>query len=253
MTGHETPSVEPTGTPDTPTAAAPAAPPARAVRSMPALLGAGAVVVAVMAAVLLFGVARPPALPSIADAPAVTAPGRAVWTEWTNDRECLMLLEVDGTRRELRCGRGSSPGQLTGWHDGQLVLVDWSDENPHERRVDPTTGGIVSDEVTSSTWLEDRAESYLVTRDAGPLELVVGGRTVWTVDAPDAYDISWVRRSDDGRMLLIKDNADRLLLLGDDGQPRVWAEDVNAWDAVWEAAPLDPSGGVPVADPTTRR
>lgn len=232
-------STPPEGPPAMPTAGPPPTP---AARSM-ALLGAAAgLVVVVIALVLVFGVARPPALTSLADDPLPGLSAEVAWTAWEERGTCVHVASPNGTVREVTCAaRGE---QLVSYDEQGLGLIVWGQREQLEV-LDADTGDRV--ELRSLTGIDweramegdvdaRRVDGRLVLRDRS------SDTVLWEVEAPEGYWVSEGRISPDGAWMAAVDSADRLIVLPTDGAtpPRVWHEGVDSWQApVWEgtAAP----------------
>ena len=208
-------------------------------RSMPALLAAATVVVVTVVLVLLFGLARPPELESLAESPEPGLPAVA-WVEW--DREpCLLVADADREVREVACGLQGE--EVIGWEDDGIALVVWGPTEQLEV-LDPETGGVVEVRaLPGEAWREPRPlgdGGDTRSRD-GILTARYNGTVVWEVDAPESYWLNPGSVSPDGRYVAAFDSADRLLLLDASGDrpPRVWLEDVESWQPpVWEGTPV---------------
>jgi hypothetical protein len=208
------------------------------------LLAAAAVVVVTVGLVLLFGLARPPELTSLAEDPEPGLPSVA-WVHW--DREsCLTVATAEGEMREVTCGlRGE---EVLGWEAEGIALVVWG-PNEQLELVDPVTGEVQDVRALERQVLEDlergRDGGVATRQHDGVLTVRLDGTVLWEVDAPEAYWLNPGSVSPDGRYVAAFDSADRLLLLDATGEraPRVWLEDVEGWQApVWEGTP------VPAAD-----
>ena len=209
-------------------------------RSIPILLAAAGLVVGVVAAVLLFGIARPPALASLSDRPDPAPSAGVAWSTWRDGGSCIEVAQPDGSVAEVRCE--PQDGELVGWVDGgPLLLARYGGGAPRVLEIDPDTGEVLGTrpEEPEESFREGRFGDLAVAsyRDRGDLVVVMDGTELWRVDAPDAYDIRGSAMSPDGRFVALTDTADRLLVLEADGStpPRVWAEDVPSWNQlIWE-------------------
>jgi hypothetical protein len=213
----------------------PAASPAADERRPWTLVAAAVVAVVVVALVLSLGVARPPALPTIADDPAVSAPAEVALLGWDDGETCLTIVATDGSTRRPWCS--DQGGELLAWDDRGVVLRRYAGAGDLEVVVDPDTGEI----VTSRSLPVDAdrpagPERIEVTTSrtvaSGSLEVRSGDGTVlWRTDAPRSYDVTGGWSHPDGEVVALLDSARRLLLVPADGssEPRVWAEDVTTW------------------------
>lgn len=211
--------------------------PQRGDRSVPLLVAAAVLVVAVVGAVLVFGVQRPPELPSVADEPDPAPSGAVAWTTW-RDGQCVHVAEPDGEVRQPFCRDGGY--ELEGWDDeGHLVLREWRDTERQELLVDAETGEVV--DTGPNVTLPGRANDDRPLHDLWTDgELIVedaSGSELWRVAAPEGYRLGSSSTSPDGEWIAAIDSADRLLVLPADGgaPPRVWATGVDSYrDVVWE-------------------
>lgn len=220
--------------------------PATRDRSLPLLAAAAVLVLAVVGAVLLIAVERPPALVSLTDEPAPVPPGAVAWTAWQEGGPCLWIAEPDGEVRELNCGEVGD--QLDRWTEEGIVVRDWSEGDERRQTIDPSTGALVSREASppDPSQLDDgpgAAEDVRVEREDGRLRVVLTDESsgqdivLWDTEAPASYGLSSFTASPDGRFIVFGDDADRLIVVPADGSapPRVWAEDVPAYvELVWE-------------------
>lgn len=200
------------------------------------LAAAAALVITVVGGVLLFAVPRPPALPELsADVTAFDVdPGRLAWTSWEGNQRCLVVLDGDGDR-DRHCA-AELDGEVIGWDDGEVVVRGYAGGSSDTVRVDPDTGRTRSAPGRGSSDAGGRSE-LAIERDDGQLTVEVEGRTVWQVDAPQEYTVSWAQVDADGQLVLLQDRAGRLLLVPADGSlpPRVWADDLPSWGSVvWD-------------------
>lgn len=214
-------------------------PAGRARGSVPFLVGAGVLVVAVVAMVLLFGVERPPALTAVRDAPDPGLPQEIAWTTWGRGNYCIQVARTDGGVDEVWCD--PEGGELVGWTgDGNLVVRLW-EHGDRDLTIDRHSGEVLSTDagdrprpVAHGPGPTPDATSY---RDRGDLVVEVDGIEIWRVTAPDTYQIRSSTLTADGRWVALVDSADRLLVARVDGdaEPRVWATDVSGWDTlVWQ-------------------
>lgn len=224
-----------------------------AVRSLPLLLAAAGVVVVVVGLVLVLGVHRPPALPSLADAPEPAPPGAVAWTEWEGGRNCVHTARPDGSTQVLHCSRDG--GEIVGFVDDGIILRTWEHQGHTLQRVDATSGEIVERRTAGGEPDHEhdprsfdpivdgepfRGAHVRTTWLDGRLDVEVAGRVVWQVEVSDAYDLTTGVLAPDGSAALAIDTAGRLLLLpADPGiEPRVWVQDIGRWRVpVWQGTP----------------
>lgn len=214
-------------------------------RSWPALLAAGVILVAVVAVVMVFGVARPPALPTIGEQPSPAPSASLAWSTWTEEGDCLQVIEPDGRDREVGCpGRGE---ELLAWDDDGMVLRSY-DDVMQIVWIDPVSGDERDRQDAPEDLRPSSAGNDVVARtEDGTLtvRLREDDTILWEVDAHEGYRINQGVTSPDGRFVALVDEAGRLLVVPTDGQqpPRVWHEDVSPWiTPVWEGTPLRQRG-----------
>jgi hypothetical protein len=210
-------------------------------RSLPLLLAAAGLVVAVTAAVLVFGVSRPPALQPLADHLDDAPQDALAWLGWGDDGQCLSVAWPDGTSTRPHCDEQS--GELLGWVDDHTVLLaSWAAES-RAIEVDVRDGSVRGNRPRSEVSARTLSDGLTVTRERDEL-LVLGedGTELWRVDAPADYRIDWSFVAPDGRHAALVDNAGRLLVVATDGStpPRVWAEDVTGYpEPAWSSERVD--------------
>jgi hypothetical protein len=205
-------------------------------RSIPLLIAAGVLVLLVVGAVLVFGVQRPPALDTLADAPEPGPDAGIAYVVERPDGGCVEIARPDGTVVGPWCDRRG--GELVGWTDEGLLLRYW-DGTEAVRILDPETGEVVG-RARDRAWREpyDHHDVWTEHRDG---ELIVrldeDDTELWRVEVTDRYEIRTSATSEDGAWVAMVDSADRLLVVPADGSapPRVWTTDVSSWQwPVWE-------------------
>jgi hypothetical protein len=211
-------------------------------RSVFALIGAAVLVVVVVVAVLVFGVERPPPLASITD-PGPQVSGSVAWTAWEDGRVCVHVASPTGAVRSPYCGRDG--GEIVGWTDDGLILHTWTATGSSEVVVDPDSGVVVDRRPLRDEIGREFPESVRAFHEDGRLvvEQQDSRTVIWTVEAPDAYDVFNGVRSPDGEWVALTDSARRLLVVPADGSapPRVWVKPFEGWSiVVWEGT--DPFG-----------
>lgn len=209
-------------------------------RSIVALVAAAAVVVITVGLVLVFGLARPPALASLAEEPEPTLDAAVAWVRF--DREaCLEVATPDAATREVVCGlRGE---EILGWDADGIAMLVWERSSAVEV-IDPDSGEVVEVRPYDVDPWEGREREWnrVDTRQHdGVLTVRFDGTDLWEVEAPESYWINPGSVSPDGRFVVAFDSADRLLLFDATGErpPRVWLEDAEGWQVpVWEGTPV---------------
>jgi hypothetical protein len=220
------------------------APSERGDRSVPLLVAAGALVLVVVAAVLLFGVDRPPALAALADDPDPAPPAGVAWMGWTGDEACVAVARPDGEVEQLWCDRAG--GELVGWPEtGMLEIRSW-ESGDVTRAIDAETGEVLGRTPgpdaggtdPEGEWRGPEPAVWTQRRDGRlTVRLQTDDTVVWRTEAPERYDVHASARSADGRWIAMIDAAERLLVVPADGStaPRVWATGVDGWEPpVWE-------------------
>lgn len=224
------------------------------------IAAAAVLVVATVAAVLVFGVERPPAFEPVApdaDAADTDAPDvRVAWTRFDPDGSCLWVIEPDGSGGEVACGLPD--GRLVGWDDRGLLLESFREE-PELVVLDPGTGE-VRDRETVDPPLRPDLREVATRRPTGPdadadvprLRIEArddGDVVVAEVEAAAGYDVRFGAYAPDGGWVALLDNAGRLLVVPVDergagiGPPRLWRDDVDASQLIWEGTRPRPEGG----------
>ena len=232
-------------------------------RSVPLLLAAGALVVAVVAVVLLVGVERPPAVEPL-EPEAFEVPAALVWID-RDAGPALRVADPDGRVREVEGDplgeRDEAYGELLAWNDEGILVRDWSGGLERIVAIDPGTGAraFVPDDGPSLAAESRRAPGGgtvpLIERHDGRLTLRIlngdrddgdrddgaggggAGPVLWDTDAPASYDVVTAVPSPDGSVVALGDNAGRLLVVPMDGstEPRSWTDRAPRYaQYVWE-------------------
>ena|SRR6056297_1972797 len=211
-------------------------------RSMPALVAAAVLVVAVVVLVLLFGVARPPQLATVQEAPAPSPGASVAWSQWEAGGSCLHTVDPQGARTEVGCGYEGQ--DLVAWTDEGIVLLVWGPRSAGEI-IDPDTGEVVGriDAEAEDRRLGPQVGAVRSRYLDGTLTVTLAdsGVELWQVEAPENYDVNEGVLSPDGAWVAMVDRSERLLLVPADGsvEPRVWAEVGDGWvRPVWEGSAL---------------
>lgn len=205
-------------------------------RSVLLLVAAGALVVATVAAVMLFGVVRPPALATIGDG---APPAAVAWSQWDADRQCIMAASTSGEVTSVVCDRDYA--DLVAWTDEGIVAHRWQ-ASGSEVVLDPATGAVLDRRPIP----EDREPVYtdnaITTYHEDGMRIVEDAETrqvLWRVEIASVYDVYGGTVSPDGRWIAAGDSARRLLLFdrNSDQGPMLWASDVDAgWNVIWQGS-----------------
>ena len=206
-----------------------------------ALLTAAAVLVGlVVGAVLLFGVDRPPALDSVADAPEPAPPASIAWVGRSGNEACLSVVRPSGEVVELWCDQAA--GEVEAWTSpGEIEVHTYQGRGEATATIDARTGRVLdrsSGGGFDGAAEHDRQVVWTEHRDGELIVHLQDDETVlWRTPAPDRYRVESSALSPDGEWVAMVDVSERLLVVPADGAapPRVWATDVPPWDAVvWE-------------------
>lgn len=203
------------------------------------LLAAAVLVVTVVGTVLLFGVKRPPALPSVSESPDPAPSAAIAWTGRSGNDFCIHVARRDGTVTQIRCDQQG--GKVLGWPDSDRLSVARHDDRGSVADINPVTGEIIEvragDADAGSPGRSPSPQPVTSYRDDGALVVEHDGTELWRVTAPDGYDVHSSSQSPDGRFVVMTDAAGRLLVVPADGSrpPRIWADDVEPRTIpVWE-------------------
>lgn len=194
-------------------------------RDVRLLIAAIVVAAAVMAAVFLFGVERPPELAELAADQTGLPAAPIAWTSWTRDQLCVYIAEVDGSWREVRCG---VDGELVGFETGgPLQLFQYGGGMSQQftlLSIAPDTGEITATQPTNQEIVYDDASGLMWFRDGDELVIRYDNRDVWRVESRSSYTIFAGRVSPDGQHIAATDSAQRIILLSVSGEEpaRVW-------------------------------
>jgi hypothetical protein len=204
-------------------------------RSLPLLIAAAVLVVAVVGAVLLFGVERPPGLTRLADQPDPEPPAAVAWMGSGGMETCVRIAWPEATVTEPWCDRAG--GDLVGWTDEGILLHRW-EGSESIRVLDPVSGEFVG-RSREGRWEPpyEQPAAWTERRDGELIVRLDDDTVVWRVETTDRYEIRTSAISADGAWVAMVDSADRLLLVPADGSspPRVWTEGVTAWQTpIWE-------------------
>jgi hypothetical protein len=210
-------------------------------RSLVALLAAAGLVVVVVALVLVFGIARPPALATLAEQPEPTLTASLAWTQWEEGGVCVHVVSPSGEARQVGCSYDAE--EVVAWTDDGIAMAVWGPRHALEL-IDPDTGEVVDTVDGEPEEYVGRGGDAVRSRTVdGTLTVTLrdSGVELWRVDVPDTYDVNDGFLSPDGEWVVLVDRAGRLLLVPADGssEPRVWHEVEESWvRPVWEGTPL---------------
>jgi hypothetical protein len=203
------------------------------------LIAAGAVALVTLGLVLRFGLVGPPELAPL-DASAQPPAELAVVTYRDRERsQCLDVVGVDGSVREVRCSL-DGVGPLLGWDDRGILMIRYGAFGERVEVIDPETGEVVTTEPFDPRVVDDGrwVQAVDTERSGGTLIVRAQDRTIlWQVSAPDSYWINASARDEGTGAIAMLDSAGRLLLLGEGAAaPSVWVEDlgVTFGEIVWQ-------------------
>jgi hypothetical protein len=199
-------------------------------------VAAAVLVTLVVAAVLVFGVVRPPPLDDLDPAPG-DVPGIA-WMRF-DDEPCLVVLQAGAEPTTPWCT--SQGGEVVAWTDDGVVVRTWAEgQDETLTTVDPDDGTVV--DTAPAPFGGPPGSDVTTSRSADDvLEVRAGDQLLWRVEASSAYEITQGWLNPDGDVVALQDSGGRLLVVPADGSspPRVWAEDVEPWTwLVWEGTTL---------------
>jgi hypothetical protein len=210
------------------------------------LVAAALVALITLGVVLRFGLVGPPELAVVDDATRPTAE-LAILTYRDRGRgQCLDVVGVDGSVREVRCTL-DGVGPLLGWDERGIVVLRYSSFGERLEVIDPLTGAIVASGPFDPSGFPDARWQHLVgvERAGGTLTVRDADRRIlWRVAAPDGYRIDASAHDPSSGTIALLDSAGRLLVLGPDAdEPSVWVADlgITYGELVWQ-------GTGPVAD-----
>jgi hypothetical protein len=196
-------------------------------------------VVVVGVLVLTVGMQPYPQLPTVSEQPDPAPPAAVATLSYGADGICVVVLDRDGSRRELRCADEYGGGEVTWTDAGDIDVPRWDATGSDV--LDPRTGEVV-DRTPTARGERDPADlaigpdgaRLVVHASGGRVEVGVddggGERLLWEADGPDSYHLRTPTWSPDGRFATVTDSADRLIVLhvdGDDPAPRIWARDLG--------------------------
>lgn len=211
-------------------------------RSRWSLVAAGVVVAAALAVVVVFGVIPYPDPPALADSPDPPVTARLALL--TEGRECLVVVEGDGTEQELGCGSRFEAWAVE-WASADTLELDGTRGNGQRVVIDANTGDQVGVQPLPEGPAEpipqnaQNADGDVIQtgNDDGVAWVEVITTDGWTdrivaLDGPRGYHLYDPRWSADGRWLAVRDSLDRILVVDAAGAVpvRVWAEGAGPFD-----------------------
>ena len=219
-------------------------------RAVLAVSASVVVILAVLAAVLVFGVIPLPDYPSLADHPDASIPGTVAFI--TDDEpSCLGVVPAGGgPTTELRCGVVEL-GTLGWTSDGLIVTIDFSSVTSRYLLIDPVSGQVVDtvpadvDEPKPLVWESQstREDGAVLITDDGREATTVKVRvpnevptTILSADGPHDYSFDVATWSPDGQWVLVVDSEGRILVVGESGLPtaRLLVDGASRWmNASW--------------------
>ena len=233
-------------------------------RSIVAAAVAVLVVAAALLAVLLLGRAEPPAFPSLTASPDPSIPGRVAFATAGGDATCLAVVDAGGGQpRTLHCVQDLFATDVSWRSAGEAVLRGHDRLGALELSVDPAQGRVLArkrippgaepparpEPAGCPMAGDERADgAYVVTTQASAprageelatgvvlVEPDGGERPLVSVEDSSGYAFVCAAFSPDGRWVLVRDTADRLLVLdARAGGARVLAAGATA--AAWQPA-----------------
>lgn len=204
------------------------------------LIAAAVLVVLTVGAVVLWGVERPPDVAPLEPGHDLAPQAGIAWTDDGGADTCVHIAQPDGDTRELTC---ELRGSVVGWDDRGVLVQEFVADGEQLVVVDPETGERGAEAVDEPVTRGSGDE--VVGRPSDDDVLRIEDRQdsdvqVAAFDAPPSYGLRWGEYAPDRHGVAVIDRADRLLFIPVDedgqgrGEPRVWAEDVGAFTAVWQ-------------------
>lgn len=237
-TGADNSPVTPLGPPGYPPPVAPAASFGdRERRIVGAVLGSFAIVVVVVVAIAAMGVHRLPAFVSLEDHPNLALHGTVAYLHSDGpDGWCATVVDASGAhRKDLLCDEWSASPVDLRWTDDGQVLIELSRSYQAEttaKLIDPTSGSVT--DVTGSG-IDTPPAGPTRKRSADGAQIRVddshGTARIDVVDAdgsvhpllvaegPEDYRFTDPEWAPDDRFIVVRDSADRLLVVPTDGSP----------------------------------
>lgn len=219
-------------------------------RAVLAVSASVVVILAVLVAVLVFGVIPLPNYPSLADNSDTSIPGAVAFI--TDDNPpCLGVVQASGgPTTELRCGV-VEVGTLGWTSEGLIVTIDFSSAAPRYLLIDPVSGEVVDTVPTDFEEPKPLAWESQSTRADGAVLITDNNRGTATVkvrvpnqeptsilstEGPQDYSFDVATWSPDGQWVLVVDSEGRILIVGESGTPtaRLLLEGASRWmNAAW--------------------
>ena len=201
-------------------------------RRLLAVLGAGAVAVAAILAVVLIGITPLPEFDELAGS------GESGYVAYVPDgdgppRSVHIVDLATAQTTEVRFGQD---GEAVGWDDdGNLIVVQWG-PTPLMKHLDPRTGEQVGEADVAGEFAgpEGRDDVWIEHRD-GRVVLERPDGAAASFPAPDSYDVTAASSMGDSRVVFV-DERGRVAVcdIGEDVTPVQVADDAQPW--MWVTA-----------------
>jgi hypothetical protein len=198
-------------------------------RRLLAVLGAGAVAVAAILAIVLVGITP---LPEFRDLAGSDESGYVAYVP-DGDGPPRSVHIVDLSTAQTAEVRFGQDGEAVGWdEDGNLMVVQWG-PTPLKKHLDPSTGEQVGETEVAGDFAgpEGRDDVWVEHRD-GHIVLERPDGSSASFAAPDSYEVSSASSMGESRVVFV-DERGRVavcdvgedvtpVLVADDGQPWMW-------------------------------
>lgn len=196
-------------------------------RRLLAVLGAGAVAVAAILAIVLIGITPLPEFDELAGS------GESGYVAYVPDgdgppRSVHIVDLATAQMTEVRFGQD---GEAVGWDDdGNLIVVQWG-PTPLMKHLDPSTGEQVGEADVAGEFAgpEGRDDVWIEHRD-GRVVLERPDGAAASFPAPDSYDVTTASSMGDSRVVFV-DERGRVAVcdVGEDVTPVQVADDAQPW------------------------